>query len=158
MTTEKARRPAPLRAATKGVPPPRQRIPLPPLPTVQRPSHSTSPGRAGRRRETSGLSAEESDLLVGATRDRAPGTGPTEEWGDEPRPADTGVTTSAERSGTIGASVINDLVDEIERDLGNGTERRAPIPARPEYRRAVGCAAPGASTPSGPGTPASNRR
>lgn len=43
------------------------------------------------------------------------------------------------RTGVIGASVMNDLVDEIERDLEKEAARHAPVASPAVYGRMVGC-------------------
>lgn len=137
MGTERSVRPQGSRVGPAG--PDRQRIPLPPLPAFRRPP----PPPAAR-----GLSAEEAESLVDDTLERAgyalpPGPGHE----GRPIPLRHG---SAERSGTPGVAVLNDLVDEIEKDLEAEIERHADPSTLPAYGRVAGCSF-SRPTDAGPG-------
>ncbi|HEU4403520.1 MAG TPA: hypothetical protein VFT43_15590 [Candidatus Polarisedimenticolia bacterium] len=59
--------------------------------------------------------------------------------GHEGRPGPGLEAQPALRTGASGATVMNDLVDEIERDFEKEMERHAPEAALPPYRRTIGC-------------------
>ena len=88
--------------------------------------------------ESRGLSREEADLLAGDLADPR-GSGRLPGPGHEGRPAPLPESPDAGRAGVLGATILNDLVDEIEKDLEIEVERHAPPMALPAYRRAVGC-------------------
>ncbi len=120
----------------------RQRIPLPPLPTLRRATpgsdETTTSARDKPAGESRGLSLEEADLLAGGLADPR-GSGRLPGPGHEGRHAPLPESPDAGRAGVLGATVLNDLVDEIEKDLEIEVERHAPAIALPPYRRAVGC-------------------
>ncbi len=154
MSTERNPRSQPLRPRTGQAPVARQRIPLPPLPQFRRPAPEARPSNpapadprpappAPAGTTPRGLSAEEAALILG----EGPGIGSTglpPGPEHEGRPA-AGLTDAVPpRTGASGATVMNDLVDEIERDLEREIARLQPDVALPTYRRAVGCSlAPG---------------
>ncbi len=125
-------------------PPELQRIPLPPLPAFRRP--------AGSESMTRGVSGEEADLLASPGLERAgyslpPGPGHE----GRPNPLQE---SPAERAGVRGATILNDLVDEIEKDLEAEIERHSEAATLPAYRRSVGCS----FDPVAGGTTAGGRR
>ena len=125
MGTERSSRPqVPRSGAT---PPARQRIPLPPLPALRRDRAMAPSG---------GVTGEEADLLSDAGLVRAgyalpPGPGHE----GQPLPLRDG----GDRTGVLGATILNDLVDEIEKDLEAEIERHSDAWTLPAYRRVVGC-------------------
>ena len=110
-----------------------KRIPLPPLPHFRRPgtgpqtSPATPPATGGAARQAPAGSVshlEMSELL-----------GPDHEGGIAP----TLEPLTPQRSGATGATILNDLVDEIEKGLEKELAR-APIEATTRgYRRTVAC-------------------
>jgi len=113
----------------------RQKIPLPLLPVLRsaQPPRPEPPTDAAR----GGVSREEADLLVGDERIEASSglpPGPGHEGRPEPLQEAAGG-----RPGVPGVKLLNDLVDEIERDLEIELGRAVAPPALPAYRRTVSC-------------------
>jgi hypothetical protein len=122
------RRPPP---AAPGPDPALRRIPLPPLPHFRRPE------------PPAGAAPDEGAL---------PPRGPEHEGQPPPLLEREG----SERTGDIGAAVLNDLVDQIERDLERELGRVIPETTPPTYRATVRCAsrsAGGAAGGAGIGRP-----
>ena len=133
-----------------------QRIPLPPLPHFRRPT--ASPDAAAS--PESGIVPDPTPM---AMADPTPVTMPdpvraaaNRELGEPatlallgpgpllPGPAHEGLPAPVleagpQRSGDIGAAVLNDLVDQIERDIEKDLGRAAPEAMLPPYRRAIPC-------------------
>ncbi len=135
MVTERDPRPPSFRRRAGTPPVERQRIPLPPLPALRRPAPPGSTGGVEPKPSSArGLSHEEADLLHGG------------------RPEPFEAAPGAGRTGALGARILNDLVEEIEKDLEDEMVRHPAETALPPYRRTVGCsctlhaaaAAPGA--------------
>jgi hypothetical protein len=81
------------------------------------------------------LTDDESDELMGLA------LGPTVIPLDQSPAAATepDVPPQPARSGASGAAVINELVDEIEKDLERNLDRHAPPLSIPKYGRTIGC-------------------
>lgn len=116
-----------------------RRIPLPPLPHFRRPADPAPevlPAPAP---------AVDEDLAVLSML----GPGPL-----LPGPAHEGLpppvleAPRSERSGEVGATVLNDLVDQIERDIEKDLGRLIPETSLPPYRGAIPCTLK-AAAPSG---------
>jgi hypothetical protein len=82
-----------------------------------------------------------------------------------PEPAHEGLSGPVleggpQRSGDIGAAVLNDLVDQIERDIEKDLGRAAPEALLPPYRGAVPCTFDPAAHARGPApaSPGPHRR
>jgi hypothetical protein len=160
MGTERNPRSQPLRPGAGQTPIIRQRIPLPPLPQFRRPAPDARPASSAPAESRPappaptgatqrGLSPEEAALILGedlGVGSSALPSGPEHEG----RPS-AGLTDAVpKRTGASGAAVMNDLVDEIERDLEREIARLQPDAALPTYRRALGCSlAPGAPPAGG---------
>ncbi len=118
-----------------------ERIPLPALPE-RRPASAGLRDR-GQERELSPsteLSREEADLLMG---DLPPAGNPLAvEETHRPGPDHVPSQDGAKRTGAPGAVVLNDLVEEIERDLERELARYAQVGALPAYRRTACCSLP----------------
>jgi len=158
MATERNPRTQTTRPRGGPAPADRQRIPLPPLPQFRGGPSTASPAVPERDRPgAGGIGPEEADLLLAGSASSlvSPGApGP----GHEGRPNPTLDAAGLGRSGESGATVLNDLVDEIERDLEKELLRHAPDPSLPPYRRTLGCSLspagePGASAPAGSQAP-----
>jgi hypothetical protein len=143
MGTERDSRPRAQRS--DAAPPIRQRIPLPPLPSFRRGRTATGSG---------GVTGEEADLLSDSRLDRAGYALPSGP-GHEGHPLP--LQDRADRTGALGATILNDLVDEIEKDLEAEIERHADAWALPPYRRVVGCSYSPAAPSDVPDTDAENR-
>ena len=80
------------------------------------------------------LTEDEADELLGL----APGTAavPTVAL---PDPSPTVESDASARSGASGATVLNELVDEIERDLERDLDRHGPTTQARKYGRIIGC-------------------
>jgi hypothetical protein len=136
MTTERRPQPSTSRGVVGGTD--LKRIPLPPLPHFRKPDTTPAAkpadeaGAEDRRGPVSPL--EMSELL-----------GPDHEGGIVPAIE----SPMPDRTGTTGATIMNDLVDEIEKGLEKDLAR-APIDAVGQvYRRVVACAGgPDRQTPS----------
>lgn len=106
----------------------RRKIPLPPLPQFRqdppgaRPVSAASAATAAPA-QPGALTQEEADHLIGTPHIEAV----------------AGAAAPSPRTGAIGASVLNDIVEEIERDLERDLARHAPAASVPAYRRTVGC-------------------
>ncbi len=136
MTNERNPRTQPPRPRPGGPPPEWQKIPLPPLPRFRREPQGGPEAPAADRGP--GVSSAESDLLQGEERlisDSLLPPGPRHEGSSNP--ALDG--PPEERCGAIGASVMNDLVDEIERDIERDLSRSHPEGSLPAYRRTLSC-------------------
>ena len=59
--------------------------------------------------------------------------------GHEGRPSPLQEVSGSGRNGVLGATILNDLVDEIERDLVIEVSRHCDAIALPAYRRTAGC-------------------
>jgi hypothetical protein len=149
-------------------PPPRQRIPLPPLPAfrgapaTQRPAAPGAPPEPARSAVASartgmasprsavappargpavgsrGVGTDEAEMLAGpSVVDGRGGLPPGP--GHEGRPSPLQDVSGSGRSGVLGATILNDLVDEIERDLEFEVSRHGDAIALPAYRRTAGC-------------------
>lgn len=135
----------------------RQRIPLPPLPALRRGTRAgdeeAAPTLAAPKSPPPGLSREEADLLIGEAPDprdsgRVPGPG------HEGRPIPAADVPVGGRTGALGATILNDLVDQIEKDLEIEVERHAPAAGLPAYRRALACSfVPADDVPEEPAEP-----
>lgn len=80
------------------------------------------------------LTEDEADELLGLSSGTA--VFPIE---SSPQPTAPVDPDDAARSGASGAAVLNDLVDEIEKDLERDLERHAPAIQSPRYGRTIGC-------------------
>jgi hypothetical protein len=80
------------------------------------------------------MTEEESDGLLGPVLGGA--VVPT---GEPPEPAHPAPPAEPARSGASGAAVINELVDEIEKDHERDLDRHAPPLQARRYGRTVGC-------------------
>jgi hypothetical protein len=142
MSNERNPRTQPPRPRRGEAPPEWQRIPLPPLPRFRRvtPGAQEPPADPVKpmTQDAPGISSAESDFLQGgddALTDSLLPPGPRHEG-----PANPALDVPPEeRTGVIGAAVINDLVDEIERDLVRDLNQHYPESSLPEYRRALTC-------------------
>ena len=118
-----------------------ERIPLPALP--ERPPVPAGRRNRGQERELSPsteLSREEADLLIGDV----PPAGDPLAVEETHRPGRDHVPSQDReaRTGAPGAAVLNDLVEEIERDLERELARYAQVGALPAYRRTTCCSLP----------------
>ncbi len=139
MATEKRSRPATPRPAVAGPRKQRLKIPLPPLssrsPDAERPAPAPVAAAAARTLEEMARDdAEAQDALLARIDFELPAD-PT----DLDRAAHSAGEPERARTGAIGASVMNDLVDEIERDLEKEAARHAPAGPSSVYGRTVGC-------------------
>ena len=131
-------------AAGSKEPAPRQRIPLPPLPAFrgapasQRPSAPVAPPARGPAVGSRGVGADEAEMLAGASVVDGRGGLPPGP-GHEGRPSPLQEVAGSGRSGVLGSTILNDLVDEIERDLVIEVSRHGDAIALPAYRRTAGC-------------------
>ncbi len=153
MGTDRTPRRAPA-GSKEPAPPPRQRIPLPPLPafrgapTSQRPAapgapvgparSAVAPPAGGPAVGSRGVGADEAEMLAGASVVDGRGGLPPGP-GHEGRPSPLQEVSGSGRSGVLGATILNDLVDEIERDLEIEVSRHGDAIALPAYRRTAGC-------------------
>jgi hypothetical protein len=114
-----------------------RRIPLPPLPAFRQRAGETGrpPGAATPASPGRGLSDAEQEGLL---RDDPAAEGLLPGPGHEVRPDPLG-EPAAPRTGALGATILNDLVEEIERDLERDLGRHPPQDVLPAYRRAAGC-------------------
>lgn len=145
-----------------------EKIPIPPVPTFlqsttratasrEGPVHDApaAPGRPGA------ISDEEADLLLGVTSSAEAGAPALPESaltedeadellglapgpaiippGDSPEPARPVAPTEPARSGASGAAVLNELVEEIEKDLERDLDRHPQSLQARRYGRTVGC-------------------
>jgi hypothetical protein len=129
-----------------------QRIPLPPLPHFRqdragaappaepvvevKPDRATAaPAVEAPRKAVPPVREEdylfESDLAPVASLPPGPG--------HEGLPPPVLEVTGPERTGDSGATIMNDLVDQIERDIERDLGRVTPDATLPAYRLAVGC-------------------
>lgn len=189
-TEERPGRPAGTRS--RSAPPhARRRIPLPSLPTFRKVTgkgsaeEDTAPGERAKpetppanrpavKPTASGVSQEETDLLLGGTLDddfesligseedvaeipQAPREGepPERESSDRPpvaQAAESAMAEPPERSGAPGADILNDLVEEIEKDLEEEVNRLTLQTQRtlPAYRKTIPCSFVPAARPDIP--------
>ena len=135
MATERDDRPRNQRPRPSGARPgDLRRIPLPPLPAF-RSGTGAPPGPASVPATGRGLSAAEQDGLLReepVAADVVPGPG------HEGRPDPLGERPVL-RTGALGATILHDLVDEIERDLERDLGRLALPDALPAYRSTAAC-------------------
>jgi len=156
MATERNPRTQTTRPRSGPAPTERQRIPLPPLPQFRGGPSAARPAVPERDRPASGgIGPDEADLLL-AGGTSSPLTYGAPGPGHEGRPNPTLDPAGPVRTGESGATVLNDLVDEIERGLEKELLRHAPGPSLPAYRRTLGCSLspagePGPSAPAGSG-------
>ena len=111
-----------------------RRIPLPPLPAF-RSGTGAAQGPVPVPPAGRGLSPAEQDGLL---RDEPLATDIVPGPGHEGRPDPLG-EPAVPRTGALGATILNDLVDEIERDLERDLGRLAPTDALPAYRMTAAC-------------------
>ncbi len=150
---------APHRAPTSRL----RKIPLPPVPTFL---HGAGKPRAPRETSDPPVPAalmdgantdEEADLILGGSLpdltipgNGTPGGAPSPEAADNLESGITGEESDGlleslaapnepERSGASGATVLNELVDEIQKDLARDLDRHAPPIELPVYRHTIGC-------------------
>jgi len=152
MSNERNPRTQPPRPRRGDAPPEWQKIPLPPLPRFRRgaPGAQESPVDPAQpvARDAPGIGAAESELLQGGDRALSGSLlppGPGHEGPSNP----AFDATPGERTGAIGATVIKDLVDEIERDIVRDLSRHHPEASLPPYRRTLACSFR-SSDPTGP--------
>jgi hypothetical protein len=106
-----------------------ERIPLPDLPRFPRQpaARGQFPPRSTRP-ESVEVTAAESDLLLGPLDPVTPEAGPA--------PASEPERT---RTGEPGATILNEIVEQIEKDMEQELARRAPEDALPAYGWTAGC-------------------